>query len=144
MLIVHYIRHAKACSRDEWDGDDRLRPLNDKGERQAERLAETFDDAAPDQIISSPAARCVTTVEPLARRFGLDVTVDELCDEGRRLTIPPTPGLVVVCAHGDNIPDLLGRLRLDWYKCAKASTWRLEIDDTGSVTDAQYLEPPDV
>ena len=142
MPIVHLIRHAKAKGRDEWPGDDAERPLKKSGRRQAAKIAELFDDAAPARIISSPAIRCVETITPLAERFSCEVTVDDLYFEGRRIVLPAEEGVTVICAHGDNIPDLLGRLKLQWYQCAKASTWRLELDDDQKVVDAQYIEPP--
>ena len=143
MPIVHLIRHAKAKGRDQWDGgDDAERPLKKSGRRQALQLAEQFADPAPGLIISSPAVRCIETITPLAERFSCSVTVDDLYFEGRRIVLPEIQGVAVICAHGDNIPDLLGRLKLQWYQCAKASTWRLELDDDQKIIDAQYIEPP--
>lgn len=143
MPIVHLIRHAKATSRDEWPGDDRLRPLSSRGYHQAALLAEAYADPAPEQILCSPALRCVETITPLADRYGLPVSVEDWCFEGHRIVLPKDASTLVLCAHGDNIPDLLGRLKLQWYKCAQASTWRLEFDDEWTVTDSTYLEPPD-
>ena len=34
-MIVLLVRHARAGDRSEWEGDDRLRPLDKKGRRQA-------------------------------------------------------------------------------------------------------------
>src|SRR5262249_55413614 len=63
---VYLVRHAKAGSREQWRADDDLRPLTTKGWRQAEGLVEAFADRPLASILSSPAVRCVQTVEPLA------------------------------------------------------------------------------
>jgi 8-oxo-dGTP diphosphatase len=65
------VRHASAGDRDEWDGDDRGRPLDDRGRKQAEELVERLAPYAIEAILSSPARRCVDTVEQLARARGL-------------------------------------------------------------------------
>jgi len=41
---VILIRHASAGDRESWSGDDRLRPLDEKGWRQAEGLASALAD----------------------------------------------------------------------------------------------------
>ena len=143
MPIVHLIRHAKATGRDDWPGDDRERPLSPRGYRQAELLAEAYEDPTPGRVLCSPARRCIETVTPLADRFGMTLDVEDWCFEGRRLVLPQDTSTLVLCAHGDNIPDLLGRLQLQWYKCAQASTWRLEFDDAWAVAGSAYIEPPD-
>lgn len=79
MLIV---RHASAGERDDWEGDDRLRPLDTRGFAQAARLVELLDGHEILRVLSSPARRCVQTVEPLAHARGLDVEVrEELAEE---------------------------------------------------------------
>lgn len=100
------VRHASAGDRDEWDGDDRDRPLDDRGRKQAEELVERLRPYAIEAILSSPARRCVETVEPLARARGLVIEErPELSEE-----LQQTEGIVlvrsvagrdvVVCGHG--------------------------------------------
>jgi phosphohistidine phosphatase len=60
-------RHAEAEP-----GDiDQLRPLTPKGARHASRVGAWLDRQLPSQcrILSSPATRCVQTVEALGRKF---------------------------------------------------------------------------
>ena len=79
MLVI---RHASAGDREEWEGDDRLRPLDAKGFAQAARLAQLLDGYEISRVLSSPALRCVQTVEPLAHERGLEVQGrDELTEE---------------------------------------------------------------
>ena len=67
-LVV--VRHGSAGDRDEWDDDDRLRPLDKKGRKQAARLVDVLAGSRIERIVSSPYLRCVQTVEPLARARG--------------------------------------------------------------------------
>jgi 8-oxo-dGTP diphosphatase len=108
------IRHASAGSRDEWVGDDRQRPLDERGIGQAEKLVEALADLPIDRILTSPFERCVATVEPLGAARGL---VPELCDElgeqeqftvGSAFVRSLAGADVAVCGHGgleQSIPD---------------------------------------
>ena len=100
------VRHAWAGHADQWDGDDNLRPLDERGSEQARALVPVLEPYAVERILSSPATRCVDTVVPLAAARGLVVEVrDELRDQRQELD---GPGLVrslagapvVVCGHG--------------------------------------------
>ena len=66
------VPHADAGDRRKWTTDQDLRPLSELGQTQSEALADEVGRV--DEIISSPALRCVQTVEPIARRSGVDVT----------------------------------------------------------------------
>jgi phosphohistidine phosphatase SixA len=100
------VRHARAESRAEWEDDDRLRPLDDRGRRQALELVETLDEFPIHAIYSSPYRRCVETVEPLARARGLPIVErrelgEELqTDQGVALVRSLSGEAVVVCGHG--------------------------------------------
>jgi 8-oxo-dGTP diphosphatase len=105
------LRHASAGDRDHWAGDDFHRPLDEKGRRQAEKLAEELGAGDVRRVVSSPYARCVQTVEPLAAALGLEVELDDRLAEGgdgSARELLEEPG-VVACTHGDVIHDLLGR-----------------------------------
>jgi phosphohistidine phosphatase SixA len=100
------VRHASAGDRDEWEGDDRERPLDERGRRQAEDLPGRLRPFRIEAILSSPARRCVETVEPLARARGLDIELrPELSEElqgteGVALVRSLADQDVVVCGHG--------------------------------------------
>lgn len=137
---VLLVRHAVAVARRSWSGDDALRPLDDRGRRQAAGLAGLLAPFGATRVLSSPAVRCVDTVAPL----GLAVEVDDDLFEGRFApaealvrSLLEAGGTAVACSHGDVIPALLDAFAVRWEKCQKGSTWVLEADGS-----ARYLRPP--
>jgi phosphohistidine phosphatase SixA len=103
---VLVIRHASAGDSAKWEGDDRLRPLDATGFAQARQLVERLDGYAVSRVLSSPAVRCIQTVEPLARKYGLEI---ELCEElaeqrqegdGAKLVRSLVGEDAAVCVHG--------------------------------------------
>lgn len=108
------VRHASAGDREEWEGLDRERPLDKRGRKQAKKLVERLASFRIDAVLSSPAVRCIQTVEPLARARGVELEVRrELAEEqqgtdGAELLRALAGGHVVVCGHGgleNAIPD---------------------------------------
>jgi phosphohistidine phosphatase SixA len=89
--VILLVRHASAGDRDAWSGDDRLRPLDERGLRQAEAVVSLAAPYQVDRILSSPAVRCIQTVEPLADARGLEVEVRDELSEDRQ-----TDGAVLV------------------------------------------------
>lgn len=93
-------------------GDDRLRPLSDRGRQQAHEIGQIMEDVGIDALWSSAYVRCRQTMEPLAELLGMEIQdqpdlaegasgaacLDLLlagCAEGRT---------VAACSHGDVIP----------------------------------------
>ncbi len=120
---VLLVRHAKAGRRQDWDGDDDLRPLSDAGRRQADGLRTLLPLFGAARVHSAPRRRCRQTVADLAGDLGVDV-VDEplLSEEGywadpdaaqhRVLALAePAPCATVVCSQGGAIPDVVAALR---------------------------------
>jgi 8-oxo-dGTP diphosphatase len=56
-MPVILIRHGDAGQRQDWRGDDRLRPLSTRGHRQADRLPETLRSCLPQRVLSNPYIR---------------------------------------------------------------------------------------
>jgi 8-oxo-dGTP diphosphatase len=153
---LYLVRHAKAGDREEWEGDDRLRPLSKPGRRQAEALVEVFKDLAVEHIVSSPYLRCVQTVEPLATQRGLRIETTDALAEGAgirpifELMQRFGGGPAVLCTHGDVVQEFVEHLAADGVirprdieKLAKGSTWVIDHAN-GKVTAARYLEPPKI
>jgi 8-oxo-dGTP diphosphatase len=132
MLLV---RHALAGDSDTWAGDDRLRPLDATGRRQASGLVDLLADFELERIVSSPYLRCIETVEPLANARGIQIEHDEALGAERLDDVPSVlerlrGGAVAVCTHGD-LPWLGGR------RFQKGSVWVL--DD--GLQPVEYLPP---
>jgi 8-oxo-dGTP diphosphatase len=108
------IRHARAGDRAEWRGDDRRRPLDERGRRQAEALVDALAAFPVTRILSSPYDRCVQTVEPLAAQRELPVEVSEELGEEQQLTagavlVRSLIGQeVAVCVHGGLSDEAFG------------------------------------
>ena len=134
------VRHAKAGKRRDWEGDDRLRPLDDKGWRQAEGLVETLSEYPVTRLASSGATRCVQTLEPLAEALGLEIESRRELEEGA--TPEETIALMaelgdaaVLSTHGDILENLFGE------EGQKGSTRVVELRD-GVPVVLEYLPPP--
>ena len=100
------IRHALAGHRDHWVGDDRLRPVDERGRLQSDLLVDALAGFTIERIVSSPYLRCVQTVEPLADARGLGIELDEQLgatplDEVGEVLERLRGEKVAVCTHGD-------------------------------------------
>lgn len=139
---VLMVRHASAGERAAWSGDDRLRPLDARGRRQAAGLVGPLAARAPTALLSSPYLRCVQTLEPLAEHLAATVAArDELAEGGGvdafLHAVGATPGTPVACVHG----DLMSALSPDPRRCQKGAAWVLAIAGS-DVRAVEYLPPP--
>lgn len=112
-MSVVLLRHASAGDRAAWTGDDRRRPLDKKGWKQATRLVDELRELGVTRVLSSPYDRCVQTVQPLAEELGVGIETDDRLAEGagRRAALELLNGLedAVACTHGDIVEEVLGR-----------------------------------
>jgi 8-oxo-dGTP diphosphatase len=130
------IRHATAGDRNAWVGDDRVRPVDERGRRQSEALVDALAGYTIDRIVSSPYLRCAQSVEPLAEARGLEIELDEQLgatrlDEVGEVLERLRGEKVAVCTHGD-LPWLGDR------KFKKGATWVLD----GELEPTRYIKPP--
>jgi 8-oxo-(d)GTP phosphatase len=146
------VRHAKAGSRQQWQGDDDLRPLSVKGLRQAEGIGARFAERPLVAVLSSPSVRCVQTVEPLARLQDLEVRSVDWLKEGTPASVARAEALglagpAVVCSHGDVIAELVRSFADDGMPIdgpvtwKKGSTWIVDRDE-GFPSRLRYEPPP--
>lgn len=150
--MVCLVRHGHAGDKHQWIGRDHDRPLSVPGHHEAHGLLARLRDYPISRILTSPAVRCVQTVEPLSQRRAVPV---ELVDALRvdtpiegLLELVTDPGLeaAVLCGHGEQVGELVRHLAdrglvgsgpLRW---AKGSTWVLDTSQ-GRVVGARYLAP---
>ena len=164
-VAVYVVRHACAGDKNEWAGPDDERPLDEVGRRQAQALADMLATAPVRRIVSSPALRCRESVEPLARRLGLEIELhDVLRNDAAPLPLHDllaevraadagTPGDVILCVHGELMRPLLAELRETGVPIvsrgsrdhdallAKGSAWRLARQADGTVTSVEHMVP---
>jgi phosphohistidine phosphatase SixA len=152
-VTIYLNRHAEAGHRNEWEGDDRLRPLSEVGWRQAEALVRTFEATDLSRLISSPAVRCTQTLEPLAGHRGLTVEIDQALSEdmgaGPALDLMRSLGgaPAVLCTHGDIVEPVMERLvaeglRMDQpFRNEKGGTWVLQ-GTAPEFSGATYIPAP--
>ena len=151
-MSVYLVRPARAGSRQRWKGDDRDRPLSKVGLAQAEAIARHLARKPIGTIVSSPYARCLGTVEPIARKRKIDIEMNDALAEGAqvsqalRLFEKVQDREAVLCTHGDVIEHVLSHLRdqgidVAPFRFSKGSTWVLDTK-RGEIVSARYLPRP--
>ena len=140
-MEVVLVRHATAGDRSKWRGDDRLRPLDDRGRRQAAALPEALSGIPISRILTSPFVRCVQTVEPLAAALRLEVEEAGALAEGAAraevLALLSTAAAgTALCSHGDICHQLVGDRRTP-----KGSAWVLDVGARG-ITPVRHIPAP--
>ena len=117
-FAIIVLRHAKAVPPASWDGPDATRPLLHRGLDQAANIAPAIAAWRPTRLLSSPATRCLATVEPLAALTGLEVKQvagisQDAYEDGKASvakTVTKRVGkreTVVLCSHGPLLPEIL-------------------------------------
>ncbi|MFO7961950.1 MAG: histidine phosphatase family protein [Nitriliruptoraceae bacterium] len=191
--IVLLVRHAWAGERGAVP-DDRARPLDERGRRQAVMLHGHLDACLQagghprlgdhrdgPVLVSSPLLRCTATLAPMAAALGVTLATDDRLAE---LEVPlpsrdgwpdaaylgaralaaleeaaartPAGGALVLCAHGEILPAMVGALAgrgelatpvaidLTAKRLPKGGTWLLAGggDDGAPTRTIVELEPP--
>jgi 8-oxo-dGTP diphosphatase len=155
------VRHARAGRRDDYSGDDAMRPLDAKGRKQAQQLIGELSAFAPDAVHCAPLERCRATVAPLAERLGRDVVFEPVLAEDayrddpagarRRLVELAAEqeegGSILVCSQGGVIPgvvkSLAGRsdVPIGEVGTPKAAYWYLSFEGHRMVQADSYPAP---
>ncbi len=105
---IYFFRHAEKANQSE-DA-----PLNQSGEKRAERIASILEGVKVDRIYSTRYVRNMSTVEPLARSKDLVPKAYEWHDWKPMLAEIQANQLelstIVICGHGDNLLPMIGHL----------------------------------
>jgi phosphohistidine phosphatase SixA len=140
--FVLLLRHASAGARLSSPGIDRFRRLDDAGRVVARQLVWSLADREITRIVSSPLARCVESVVPIAESRRLvvesrwelepEVPLDDLLT-----LLVDLPDTSLVCTHREVFEKLLG-----WdVTCEKGGVWVLERSGP-ELVPTLYLAPP--
>jgi 8-oxo-dGTP pyrophosphatase MutT (NUDIX family)/phosphohistidine phosphatase SixA len=143
------IRHGSAGERSMWPGDDRERPLDELGQKQAEALIPILDAYGVTRVLSADVLRCLETVGPFAAMRRLAVESEPLLSEAgtlaepeqaveRLLTIIAAREAVAVCSQGKAMPVLiagvcraLGYLAPNDLHTRKGGYWVMHVAANG-------------
>ena len=124
-LVV--LRHASAESRKAWSDDDRLRPLEESGQEQADRLVPLLAAYDVSRVVTSTSTRCRQSVAPYAEASGLKLEEhDGLTEEDASAKsvveivedLLETKEGAVLCTHRPVLPSVLDALGVDAARLA--------------------------
>lgn len=155
LLIV---RHGTAGRKARYKGDDRKRPLDRNGRAQAKSLVPQLLAFGASSVFAADRARCVQTVDPLARTLDVPIALEpKLTEEAyakspkaahkRLLEIAALGGTPAICSQGRVIPYLIDwwcerdGVRPDKSRNRKGSTWVLSLSG-GRLVSADHMASP--
>jgi 8-oxo-(d)GTP phosphatase len=137
-------RHASAGHRLTTPSEDRARRLDDVGRAQARAMPPLLSDHEIERIVSSPHARCVETVAPLAEARGLAIEFrEELAPDASRndtlALLAMLPETTFACTHR----EVFDRVFNGELACAKAGVWITERKPRRRApVPVAYVPPP--
>jgi phosphohistidine phosphatase len=149
------LRHAHAGDGASWVGDDEVRPLTEKGRRQAERLGRLLTAAGylPDVVLASPLARARETAEIVADVLGLRARIEPRL--GEPLDLPTLDAILaaageprrpILVGHDPDFSELVSELTGAPIAMRKGTLARIDVArplEPGA-GDLRWLVPPDL
>jgi 8-oxo-dGTP pyrophosphatase MutT (NUDIX family)/phosphohistidine phosphatase SixA len=116
---VQLVRHGAARSRETWKRGEASRPLTAAGSRQAVALVPLLSAFGAEEVVTSPWARCRSTIAPYVKASGADLLdAPQLTESGakedpggaralvREMLRVRRPG-VAMCLHRPTLPLVL-------------------------------------
>ncbi len=153
MKQITIVRHAHAEKHDA-DLEDFERPLDKRGRREAERMAELAHSLGvrPDHIVSSPAVRAISTAKEFARSLGFPlqrIRHDDRIYLAERPTLvtvlratPAACRHVLLVGHNPGVSRLVAWLTEDDVigdlATAALCTLKAPIDDWGAIGEGVF------
>ena len=138
------LRHAKTTSPGDWSGSDATRPLLPQGRRQAKSIAPGIAAWAPQRLISSTAARCLATLEPVSAltRVGVKQS-DSISQDAFDRHDDDVAGVVakrlkkrvpaVFCTHAPVLPEIVRQIA-----AGTVGGHRLDLRRASSLSPGEY------
>ncbi|MFP7835188.1 NUDIX hydrolase [Marisediminicola sp. LYQ134] len=143
-FAIMALRHGKAVPASTWRGPDASRPLEPLGHDQAASIARAVASFGPRKLVSSTAARCLATIEPVSTLTGLEVkataaisqdahedgdaNVERVIDKRLARAVS-----AVLCSHGPVLPDILDRVGAATGAIGRRALRHASMLDTGDV-----------
>lgn len=168
---VILVRHGKAVSRKDWAAkgkgkskstskvhDDRNRPLDPRGRRQARHLVALLAAYGVDRVVTSTSTRCVQTLEPYAQARDLDLECWEDFTEEAHEDDPSRPAAamrrlvadalddagrpVAVCGHRPVLPLMRDAIGGGSHPMPTAECLVVHLDPTGRPVRQEWHSSP--
>ena len=149
------LRHAHAGDSATWDQPDEIRPLTEKGRRQAERVGRLLAAAAyvPDVILASPLVRARQTAEIVADLLGVRVRLEPRL--GEMVDVPVleqilddagNPARPVIVGHDPDFSELVSELVGAPIPMRKGALARIDVERplAPGAGELRWLVPPDL
>lgn len=151
------LRHAKAISRSDWDGDtDHDRGLDERGRQQSKELVNLLDAYGVQRVVTSSAVRCARTVRPFAK--ARQVTVEEEPALTEEAGVPDPRGVgrlmrklaartaktgvpTVVCGHRPVFPAMFDGLGIEPRSLTPAAALVAHLDTGGGIVALELHRP---
>ena len=124
------IRHAKARPRGSWTPPDPERPLDERGQAQAEAIVPLLAAYGVTRLVSSSSVRCADTLRPYAAAAGLPLRLGTVSP--RRGLRPTRPAAPTTCAGSSNA--VRRRPCAAMARCCRASSSRSRAWSTTAPT----------
>jgi phosphohistidine phosphatase len=149
------LRHAHAGDSDTWHQPDELRPLTEKGRRQAERLGRLLAAAGctPDAVLTSPLVRARETAAIVADILGVTARDEPRLGEALDLATldaildaAGSPRRPIIVGHDPDFSGLVSELVGAPIAMRKGSLARIDVErplDAGAGA-LRWLVPPDL
>ncbi|MFW0786761.1 NUDIX hydrolase [Gordonia sp. CPCC 206044] len=153
------VRHARAGRRSRYKGDDRERPLDQLGRRQAAELAGLLEIFGATRVHAADRVRCEQTVAPLAESLGVPITIEKALSEESYRSDPvaaqqriqeiarDVSAVHAVCSQGKVIPPMMtwwsqrDDITLPPKRNRKGSVWVLSTLG-GRLVAADHIDSP--
>ena len=149
------IRHAVAVNKQEWFGEDGVRPLTAGGMQQSEALVEVLAAHGITRLLTSPTVRCERTLSPASNALSVPIEPVEAlavhAPVSGLLDVLGAPGLerAALCTHGETFAALSRAWRKSWRgesgapelaNTPKGGGWVIENYNTTAAT-ARFVSP---